>query len=478
MYLGVNFALFTPAIVCEVMIIEAAWPAFLTLILFALLMIPIVIRFLKRRFDLFETAIWVIIIYSWCYVLRPAYMIITHTGHMYLSLDETERDRLLVLALGYSILGIIFFFAGYRLPLCKLISRRLPYPAPLWDKRAANIVVFLFTIVGAAASIIYINANGGFIFYVTHINWFRGESLNIRLAFLAWGFDLFPIASCILLLTVLYSRRQLALYTLIFIAYIFGCTIMLSLLGGRALVVSYWLMAALLFHYSKRQLRLSYILLVLPLIFLYIAVGGLIREQLFSVPDRNISTLPEIFLRVSFLAESMFGKFVNSPDADAMDVFMALLRGVPSEFPFQYGKQFLDLLKALVPAGLLPVSRESFRVYLLGEQIRNVWWPWYGGGTPPSILGFLYLNFHIFGIAIGMFILGLFSKIVYSYFRHNHENKGVMLFYSLTLFQFIIGMIRGGDLVNVGHGYIIKFLFTLVALRLITHGRFIRRRLL
>jgi oligosaccharide repeat unit polymerase len=175
--------------------------------------------------------------------------------------------------------------------------------------------------------------------------------------------------------------------------------------------------------------------------------------------------------------KSLVDDFLNSPDSDGMDVFLGLIRGIPNKFPLQYGKPLFDLIKAIIPAGLIPIPgfRERYRVYLLGEQIRDTFWPWYGGGTPPSILGFLYINFHFVGIIIGMLIFGYFAKIVYCYLINNIHNNGVIFIYGLTLFGFITGMVRGGDFVHMAHRYIIQLAFALISLRLITRGWCSRR---
>jgi hypothetical protein len=212
------------------------------------------------------------------------------------------------------------------------------------------------------------------------------------------------------------------------------------------------------------------------LVIVVVVVIGQIRGQMLSIPDQYIYSIDKNKITdISFA--SVINDFLGSPNSDAFDVFIGLLRDGNREFPLQYGKQFLELLKALIPAGLVPFlgSRENFYVYLLGEQIRDTFWPWYGGGTPPSILGFLYLNFHIPGIILGMLVFGILSRLLYQCLLTNRVNRKVVLLYGLTLFGFVTGMIRGGDLVLVGHQYLIKLFFILVGLSIITWGQPKRR---
>jgi len=238
-------------------------------------------------------------------------------------------------------------------------------------------------------------------------------------------------------------------------------------------------MLGLIYHYCRRRLRIRYLLIASLFFLLFLIFTGHVRGKLLSVPDSYASGLLNFSSVEPISVKSIPNAFLGSPDSDAMDVFMGLLRGVPNEFPLQYGKPFLDFFKALIPAGLLPITgaREVLRVYLLGEQIRDTFWPHYGGGTPPSILGFLYLNFHFIGIIVGMFLLGIFSKMVYGYLLYNQQNRGVVLLYGLTLLGFITWMIRSGDFVHVAHGYVIRFMFAIIGFNLITHGRFMRRSL-
>lgn len=458
------------------MVIRYIFPFVLIFILFGLLLKPIINRLNKRNFDLFEALIWSIMFYGWCYFLRPIYMVLSGCDHLYLKLDKNELAELLIIALGYAIIGIIFFYLGYRLQIVKNIAKLIPFPDPKWDKKASYYVILIYMVVGVICSIIYLKANGGIEFYITHINWFRGESLNIRLAFLQWGFILLPIAEYIWFLNIIKLNSSF-FSKLLFGLYALSCSIILLMLGGRSTVIISWLMLALLYHYGKRPLRIRFMLVIFAFALIFLLVTGQIRSYMLSTTDHYNNTLMINSFRSSLINISILEDFLNSPNSDAMDVFIGILRGVPNKLPFQYGKQFIELFEALIPAGLIPMSgmREVLRVYLLGEQIRDAFWPWYGGGTPPSILGFLYINFHVIGIIIGMLIFGAFSRCVYSYFLYNRKNKGVILLYGLSVFKFITGMIRGGDFVHVAQGYLIHFLFMIIALILITHGRLLRR---
>jgi len=400
----------------------------------------------------------------------------TGKGHLYLSINKAELDSLAITAIVYAILGFLAFFIGYESRIGAKAVRICSYPPPKWNQKLVKVVILAYTLIGLIASIIYLNSNGGLIFYITHINWFRGNSLNIQNAYLQWGFKLFPIASYLLLLNGFNSSRNSLISKLMTFIYILGSMLSLLIIGGRSSVVSYFLIIILLYHYCKHTIKFSRLLIAGVLVIVFVVVIGQIRGQMLSVPDQYVYSIDKNKITgISF--GSVISDFLGSPNSDGFDVFIGLLRDGNRVFPLQYGKQFLELLKALIPAGLMPFlgSRETFHIYLLGEQIRDMFWPWYGGGTPPSILGFLYLNFHIPGIILGMFIFGILSRLLYLYLLTNLVNREVVLFYGLSLFDFITGMIRGGDLVVVGHQYIIKLLFVLIGLSIVNSGQPKRR---
>ena len=106
------------------------------------------------------------------------------------------------------------------------------------------------------------------------------------------------------------------------------------------------------------------------------------------------------------------------------DWFAVVLDLVPTELPFQSGGTFLQFFSMFVPSSMWPEKPLP-----LGYTLTLV----VGGassGSPPSILGELYVNFGVPGIVLGMFIAGIIARTLYGYLRAHPHNIAVIMIYA------------------------------------------------
>ncbi len=142
-----------------------------------------------------------------------------------------------------------------------------------------------------------------------------------------------------------------------------------------------------------------------------------------------------LVVMVAFVAASMYGYFRDTlltqgyvsmgQGADAYSlVFPVLYAGVymqysvatfrdvtnviPSRVPFQHGALSLGALTQLFPGH--QESSDMFFKRILGSDF-------IGGGQPATVLGPLYGDFGVIGIAVGMFLFGVLCSTVYSWMR-------------------------------------------------------------
>jgi hypothetical protein len=112
-------------------------------------------------------------------------------------------------------------------------------------------------------------------------------------------------------------------------------------------------------------------------------------------------------------------------ELSAVDSFAAILHGGPSVFPFRYGQTYSDVALFVVPRTVWPDKPKSFSgavgTYVMGD----------GNDVPPGEVGELYVNFHVFGIVIGMSIIGSLMGIIYS--RAMGSSAGGVALYALLI---------------------------------------------
>jgi oligosaccharide repeat unit polymerase len=197
------------------------------------------------------------------------------------------------------------------------------------------------------------------------------------------------------------------------------------LLGGRSTVLVILLTLLVIFFYLRnpRPGRFLVNAMVLGLFAaMAIAFAVILRAlRLYALRGGDVG----VILSPSDLAIGNFGAvFVN--DFNQFDWFAIMLDIVPARIPFQYGETFLEFFAMFVPRALwagkpLPIG------FVISMAL--------GGpraGKPSTILGELYLNFHVPGIMVGMVIFGILARAVYAYLQDNWGNPAAILLYAYT----------------------------------------------
>jgi hypothetical protein len=108
-----------------------------------------------------------------------------------------------------------------------------------------------------------------------------------------------------------------------------------------------------------------------------------------------------------------------------------VVRAVPERIPLQYGRTLVTWAIAPVPRFLWPAKPAVGVGPLLGQQV-------YGtglrGGVPPGFVAELYLNFHVAGVVLGMFALGIALRFLYESCRTEllAGNPNVVALYAMV----------------------------------------------
>ena len=129
-----------------------------------------------------------------------------------------------------------------------------------------------------------------------------------------------------------------------------------------------------------------------------------------------------------------------------------IIDGVPRKMEYRNGEMLYNWLAGPVPTKYWPDKPMwASQGVKLNQKIFN-----YKGtvsGCPPGIMGELYWNFGLPGLLIGMFLLGIIYRQMYSVFHPNRHSPAAILIYTMVLtrfFLFTIGNDLGTGIVKSG----------------------------
>lgn len=406
----------------------------------ALLLIPLLQRWVTGSFDLFEPLMAFLAIYGLLFFARPIATLIEEEFVVFGYDIEQAIPSLLTVAL----IGLACFHLGYFLSWGERLGRRLP-PLPS-ELRPRPMLVYALALIGAGLLLLatFIYSSGGVSALQelmrgrTEVNAQFFEASN---QYISQGVYLLIPASLIVLITgVSKNRRAMILFALAVMLVI----VMVSFpLGARR-----WLLILVGSAFTLMYLRTDTRPRLLPLIVVSLVVffGGIT-----FVRDARVAWFRESAGLTSIATESFtdptYGlrRVVLGPDTMPAVALAVELTAVPDAVGYRYGTALLpDLAFSPIPRNLWPgkplTAIDELRASLWGEPCNAA-----PGGTclDLTLLGDFYLDLGIPGVAGGMFLLGLALRALYSYYRANRDNPAVLLVYAATL-PFIVLYVRAG----------------------------------
>jgi len=392
---------------------------------------PVALRSVEGQgLDLFEPMVVFGFIYSMMFAARPAFLLSPWARHI----DEipTEVHRFLslsppaiALALFYALIGVAAFHTGYR----SFKPRPLPLRPfrPSWSAVRTAYVAVAGMIFAATSAVLIAPAIAGAGGVLSNFGRLRGALVGY--GYQSLGLDLLPVLALILYVAYLRGKREPFLIACLLFVLVVSNSYN-SLLGSRAGVFNLWLFLFLAHHYlstksGDRKIHAGHwlaVFLIVAIIVFFAVSAAELRNQSMTTWNDIPSAMETLWLGtpVGVITASAMLEF------DQVDLFATILNVGPQTFPFLWGKSYLELLYQPVPRALWPAKPWPFDLYI----------GWYatGGQTalPPGIVGELYLNFHVAGIVVGMYLLGVICRVLYARLACSGEPAKVLI-YSLVL---------------------------------------------
>jgi len=359
------------------------------------------------------------------------------------AVPATDAD--LSVSLAYVLLGLCIFHVAYRFwdPPGPALSLRAA-----WEPSRLRTVGLLGILAASASTFAIIAASGGIGEALSHFSCLR--MVTAGYGYLLLGISYWSILFAFLLRARLEARKSIWLP----LACLGMSTLCDLAMGNRTGIMCAWTAGFLLYVYQPYRLSLwrsSAIAtaILVGLVALGVPVARLRENVCFVPPSPKVAAIPTpaSIPQPSTTAPVPPGNIAPAPQAPkptlaarirefhplvklgelgpviwgraekavlrlpsqfvALDSFATVIACGPKTFPFRYGGTYLDGVLFVVPRFLWPNKPRSF-AYAIGKYLQGV-----ETAIPPGFIGELYINFHVAGVAVGMYLLGLLLRWVH-----------------------------------------------------------------
>lgn len=219
-------------------------------------------------------------------------------------------------------------------------------------------------------------------------------------------------------------------YEMIFVTIFSAITLLVS--GFRSPVATLFI-CMIVMYAGKHKMHTWKIFLYGLLCIIGVAILGVIRSLMSGVIGKG---------SLALLLSSLYVGDIN---------INYMYQTFPGKVPFQYGYTYLINFLMLLPGPDL-----DFTLWLK-EQVGITF---SGGGLTPTIIGEFYINFGEIAIFIGMFLMGVFSGFLNSYFKR-HKESFLAVFYVWQFAHCVSGGIANVSITVVLYTIVYKCLIML-----------------
>jgi hypothetical protein len=396
------------------------------------LLVPLVGRVVRRRFDPFEPLLLFVLAYGVMFVVRPAAMIVrddvTHRGPLHATDVSKTFTEMLVIAL----LGAVAFVGSYSLPFGARLGRATPAPRDAFDPGRVVAFALLVALVGMLSFAAFLWYLGGL---ETLGPLLRGRSIEAVAdapAYFWSGFFVVVPAT----LVVLAVAFQLRSKTLLAVGLALATVVLIRAvpLGERILLLPF-LGGIFVYSYVRRLARPSFVTVVAVLVVALIG-SSFLRDM--RGRDIRGETVSESFVKIVSQPGWTLEPVLTGSEAEMAPALAAALAVIPEKLGYTYGETiFGDLVIRPVPRSLWDGKPLPPR-----ERVISTLWPeeYERLHLNPefSTLLYFYWDFSFIGVAIGLALYGVAARVLYEYFLRNRTNISVQVFYSLAIWFVVI----------------------------------------
>ena len=204
----------------------------------------------------------------------------------------------------------------------------------------------------------------------------------------------------VLVAAQLWTRRQSRIVKVTAWSSLGGIALILLSLGSRGYLFIPLLTAVVARHYLRKRFHVLKLAFLGAIIFIGLSFYGYTRDATVSKPTLSLKDGNAVQMAI-FPAVYAY-LYVRQP----VETFQEVTRLIPRTIPYQNGQLTFDPLRTLLP-GHHEMSDMFFKQILGSDFV--------GGGQPATLLGPLYGDFGLYGISIGMFIVGAIVSLAHAW---------------------------------------------------------------
>jgi len=387
------------------------------------LVLPLIIRGLRRTFDPFEPIVVFALAYGVMFVARPASML----AHGDLSYYGVDIRGTLPLALLLALVGGVAFVCGYELRAGSALGRALPKPREI-KTRVGVVGAGIMIALALVALLVIVWPVGGFRRFTILLEgqtWEVGQLLSARGLYPLMA-AMLVIPAAILLLALGLRERRRGLLAAAALTFVFALGVMVPL-GARTFLLPL-VGGCVTLAYVRRGARPRAVTVVALAMFAFVASYAAItvrepgkRAHL----DRHLQE----FIQRPWVA---FSPVTEGEDANMAPVLAGALRVVPSDLDYRYGAATLgDLVLRPIPRTVWPGKPKPSRL----RVVSTVWPSLAPDGFQPEFSPLLvfYWDFGIAGVFAGMAFFGIACRMLYEWFLRHRTNFAAQMIFAISL---------------------------------------------
>lgn len=368
-----------------------------------------------------------------------------------------EAEKYYVQTLFYAIVGLHFFQIGYFSILGRLIFTKKLLIEYKWSSTRLKILLISYSLISIISFSIIIKLSGGFSYYFQNIH---AAMINITTgsALFFMGVLLIEIPLLIWFFNILENKKNLILFSGYFLLVIF----LFFSLGERGHLISLIISLLVIYHYARKKLNLLFLISTVGAFIIFLTLYGQYREL-----TKENHLIKKAGFDSKIKLETIY--HYSMYEFDQLIRVKDIVENTPDKISFQYGKTFINLLLKPIPSRIWENKPQGAGVLVT----KNLYPKHFSAhvSVAPSLLGELYLNFHLIGVITGFFIFGIIVRALYEFLQNNKNHKNAILIYAFVL-PFIYSELRG-DFAVVTSFLIFKFIFLVIAITYITRKQII-----
>lgn len=390
---------------------------------------------LRIRFDLFKP-INVTIVFFFFFHFIKSVDVYFFGGRLYSPLSIQTN----VFALLYSLIGLYSFFLGYYLNFGRIIFSNFKI---LFRKENVNfsiIISLFFFAIGSISFFYMVLSSIGLKNYLFHLN-LRGNAFSGHgiLYILMYFMQISAIFAYIVTINSKKKFYKFIGYMIIFFS------IINTILIGERILIAYLIFSLLVIkNYHGNQFRIRGVLIIAIMLLSFVIFFEMIRSS-----GDNFTEKVQTDMHSTRISKNLFVNIFHRVGRLFFphEEFMLLIDKMPDSLPYQYGKTYFGIVTRFIPDKLFDNKNE----FSMGKIFTTTFYPQShqsGVTYSPGVIGEGYLNFHVIGIIINLFFLGVLYKGIYSYFLLDPTSKFRLLIYSSTL-PMLLRFFKGGIVVTI-----------------------------